>query len=116
LRAAGAGQDPDAPDPSATRRARRSDADFEAYADAEETVIKHAALLSFGDARLLTTAVTEGRPVTVEYVDPSGRRTVRGLSGLVLKDADLHAWCHLRDDELVFPLSRIHSVVAGLPD
>ena len=49
--------------------------------------------------------------VTIEYVATTGSRTIRTISGLDLDPPYLHAWCHLRDAERVFTLSRIHGVM-----
>ncbi|MFF8442800.1 hypothetical protein ACF07U_18250 [Streptomyces californicus] len=71
--------------------------------DTEEIVAGCAKNLAYSDVR------------TVGYVVASGNRTVRTLSELVLDPSYVYAWCHLRDDERVFALSRIHGVVAGWP-
>jgi hypothetical protein len=54
-----------------------------------------------------------GQAITVDYVATSGNRTLRTLSRLVLDPPYLEAWCHLRDAERVFTLSRIHGVMPG---
>ncbi|MEV5878741.1 helicase-associated domain-containing protein [Streptomyces sp. NPDC052101] len=79
--------------------------------DTEETVGAYARSLSLADVRQLAHAIDEGRAVTIEYVAASGSRTVRTLSGLDLDPPYLYAWCHLREDERVFTLSRIHGVM-----
>ncbi|MER5547087.1 WYL domain-containing protein [Streptomyces sp. NPDC002589] len=79
--------------------------------DTEEIIAVHARLLSLADVRQLAHALDEGRAVTIEYVAASGSRTVSTVSELDLDPPYLHAWCHLRDDERVFPLSRIHGVM-----
>ncbi|WAL72687.1 helicase C-terminal domain-containing protein [Kitasatospora sp. YST-16] len=79
--------------------------------DTEEIIAETARNLSFTDARQLAHAVDEGRSVTIEYVATSGSTTVRTLSRLELDAPYLHAWCHLRDDERVFTISRIHGVM-----
>ncbi|MFJ4843103.1 WYL domain-containing protein [Streptomyces sp. NPDC088746] len=61
----------------------------------------------------LAHAIDAGTAITVEYVAASNNRTVRTLSELVLDPPYLYAWCHLRDDERVFTLSRIHGVMPG---
>nr|WP_306457890.1 helicase-associated domain-containing protein [Streptomyces sp. SA15] len=81
--------------------------------DTEEIVAGYARLLSLADVRQLAHAIDEGRPITIEYVAASGNRTVRTLSELDLDPPHLYAWCHLRDDERVFTLSRIHGVMPG---
>ncbi|QES49038.1 hypothetical protein DEJ50_15705 [Streptomyces venezuelae] len=79
--------------------------------DTEEIVAGYAKRLSYTDVRQLAHAIDAGTPLTVEYVATSGNRTVRTLSRLELDPPYLEAWCHLREDERVFTLSRIHSVM-----
>ncbi|MFJ8476927.1 helicase C-terminal domain-containing protein [Kitasatospora sp. NPDC094011] len=79
--------------------------------DTEEIIAGYARNLSATDVRQLAHAVDEKRAVTIEYVATSGNTTVRTLSRLDLDAPYLHAWCHLRDDERVFTLSRIHGVM-----
>ncbi|MEU9882576.1 hypothetical protein [Streptomyces phaeochromogenes] len=80
--------------------------------DTEEIVAGWAKRLPYSDVRQLAHAIDAGQAVTVEYVATSGNRTVRTLSRLTLDPPCLEAGCHLRDAELVFPLSRIHSVMS----
>ncbi|MFF2146412.1 helicase C-terminal domain-containing protein [Kitasatospora sp. NPDC058190] len=79
--------------------------------DTEEIIAGCARNLTFTDVRQLAHAVNDGQAVTIEYVATSGNTTVRTLSRLELDAPYLHAWCHLRDDERVFTLSRIHGVM-----
>ncbi|NEA59532.1 hypothetical protein G3I60_36570 [Streptomyces sp. SID13666] len=79
--------------------------------DTEELVSGYAKQLSYSDVRQLAHALDAGTAITVEYVAASGSRTVRTLSRLALDPPYLDAWCHLRDDERVFTLSRIHGVM-----
>ncbi|MER7403078.1 helicase-associated domain-containing protein [Streptomyces sp. NPDC000070] len=81
--------------------------------DTEEIIAGYARQLSLTDVRQLAHAVNEGQPVTIEYVAASGSRTIRTLSELDLDPPYLYAWCHLRNDERVFTLSRIHGVLPG---
>ncbi|MFJ3214804.1 helicase C-terminal domain-containing protein [Kitasatospora sp. NPDC086801] len=97
---------PDAPEPG-PRDGRPYDS------DTEEIIAGHARKLSFTDVRQLAHAVDDGLAVTIEYVATSGNTTVRTLSRLALDAPYLNAWCHLRDDERVFTLSRIHGVMLG---
>ncbi|MFJ8125025.1 WYL domain-containing protein [Streptomyces californicus] len=83
--------------------------------DTEEIVAGCAKNLAYSDVRRLAHALDAGTAITVEYVAASGNRTVRTLSELVLDPRYLCAWCHLRDDERGFALSRIHGVMAGWP-
>ncbi|WP_323137836.1 helicase-associated domain-containing protein [Streptomyces sp. NBC_01433] len=81
--------------------------------DTEEIVAGYAKNLAYSDVRRLAHAFDAGTAITVEYVAASGNRTVRTLSELVLDPPYLYAWCHLRDDERVFTLSRVHGVMPG---
>ncbi|GGK66096.1 helicase C-terminal domain-containing protein [Streptomyces flaveus] len=80
--------------------------------DTEEIVAGWAKRLPYGDVRQLAHAIDTGQAITVEYVATSGNQTVRTLSRLMLDPPYLEAWCHLRDAERVFTLSRIHSVMS----
>ncbi|MER5434042.1 helicase-associated domain-containing protein [Streptomyces sp. NPDC002588] len=84
--------------------------------DTEEIVAGWAKRLPYSDVRQLAHAIDAGQDITVEYVAASGNRTVRTLSGLELDPPHLEAWCHLRDAERVFTLSRIHSVMSVMPE
>jgi hypothetical protein len=79
--------------------------------DAEEIIAGYASGLSLADVRQLAHAVTAGQAITIEYIAASGSHTVRSLSELDLDPPYLHAWCHLRNDERVFTLSRIQGVM-----
>ncbi|WP_329585023.1 helicase-associated domain-containing protein [Kitasatospora sp. NBC_01250] len=79
--------------------------------DTEKTIAGHARNLSSTDVRQLAHAVDGGAAITIEYVAASGATTVRTLSRLDLDPPYLHAWCHLRNDERAFTLSRIHGVM-----
>jgi CRP-like cAMP-binding protein len=83
--------------------------------DAEEIIAGYASRLSLADVRQLAHAVTAGQAITIEYVAASGSHTVRSLSELDLDPPYLHAWCHLRNDERVFTLSRIQGVMPARP-
>ncbi|MFI9365246.1 helicase C-terminal domain-containing protein [Kitasatospora sp. NPDC053057] len=79
--------------------------------DTEEIIAGYARNLTFTDVRQLAHAVDERQAITIEYVATSGNATVRTLSRLELDAPYLNAWCHLRDGERVFTLSRIHGVM-----
>jgi hypothetical protein len=79
--------------------------------DTEEIVAGWAKRLPYSDIRQLAHAIDAGQAITVEYVATSGSRTVRTLSRLALDPPYLEAWCHLREAERVFTLSRIHGVM-----
>jgi hypothetical protein len=88
-----------------------SDTDTDTDTDTEEIIAGCARQLSLTDVRQLAHAVNEGQAISIEYVAASGSRTVRTLSELDLDPPYLYAWCHLRDAERVFSLSRIHAVM-----
>ncbi|MFI9203976.1 helicase-associated domain-containing protein [Streptomyces sp. NPDC053048] len=126
LRSAG-GRAPQAPapaDPSALAARLRAaplatprpdpDNDVPFATDTEEMIAGDALHLTLTDVRQLAHAVNKGHTVSIEYVTASGNRTVRTLSGLELDWPYLYAWCHLRNDERVFALSRIHEVMPVL--
>ncbi|MGW0334186.1 helicase-associated domain-containing protein [Streptomyces sp. NPDC003011] len=79
--------------------------------DTEEIVAGYAKHLSYSDVRQVAHAIDTGAAITIEYVATSGDRTVRTLSDLELDPPHLDAWCHLREAERVFTLSRIHGVM-----
>ncbi|WP_030193556.1 helicase C-terminal domain-containing protein [Streptomyces sp. NRRL S-87] len=81
--------------------------------DTEEVVAGWAKRLPYSDIRQLAHAIDTDQAITIEYVATSGNRTVRTLSRLDLDPPYLEAWCHLRSDERVFTLSRIHSVMSA---
>ncbi|MCU7823916.1 WYL domain-containing protein [Kitasatospora sp. DSM 101779] len=86
--------------------------DGRAYStDTEEIIAGHACNLSFTDVRQLAHAVDAGLAITIEYVAASGSATVRTLNRIDLDAAHLYAWCHLRNDERVFTISRIRGVM-----
>ncbi|WP_432158395.1 WYL domain-containing protein [Streptomyces sp. bgisy153] len=84
--------------------------------DTEEIVAGWAKHLPYSDVRQLAHAIDAGAPITVDYVATSGNRTVRTLSRLELDPPYLEAWCHLREDDRVFTLSRIHGVMSPVPE
>lgn len=84
----------------------------EAYGtDTEEILDGHATALPLTDVRQLAYAIDKNEPVTIEYVAASGSRTIRTLSDLEFDPPYLYAYCHLREDDRVFNLSRIQSVL-----
>ncbi|MFF4207982.1 WYL domain-containing protein [Streptomyces sp. NPDC001796] len=70
-----------------------------------------ATQLSHADVRQRAHAVDDGTAITIEYVATTGSRTIRTVSGLDLDPPYLYTWCHLRNAERVFTLSRIHGVM-----
>jgi hypothetical protein len=79
--------------------------------DTEEILTEYAKQLPATDIRQLAHAIHENEPITIEYVATSGNHTVRTVSDIDFDPPYLHAWCHLRDDERVFSLSRIQGVM-----
>jgi hypothetical protein len=79
--------------------------------DTEEIIAGYGTRLSLTDVRQLAHAIHDDGAVTIEYVATSGSRTVRTLSRIEFDPPYLQAWCHLRDDERVFAIARIHGVM-----
>lgn len=79
--------------------------------DTEEILDAGAPSLSLADVRQLAHAINESLAIIIEYVAASGSRTVRTLSEIELDAPYLYAWCHLREDERVFTISRIVGVM-----
>ncbi|MEV0276628.1 helicase-associated domain-containing protein [Streptomyces sp. NPDC050610] len=79
--------------------------------DVEEITAYYARLLPLADIRQLAHAISKRQAITIEYVDASGNYTVRTISEIDLDAPYIYAWCHLRDDDRVFTLSRVHGVM-----
>ncbi|UNM16438.1 helicase C-terminal domain-containing protein [Streptomyces formicae] len=79
--------------------------------DTEEILAGYAKALALTDIRQLAHAIHESEPITIEYVATSGNHTIRTVSELDFDPPYLHAYCHLREDERVFTLSRIQAVL-----
>ncbi|MGW4596639.1 helicase-associated domain-containing protein [Streptomyces sp. NPDC004457] len=79
--------------------------------DTEEIIAGYATRLPSCDVRQLAHAVDSGAAVVIEYAAATGSRTIRTISDLDLDPPYLRAWCHLRDADRVFTLSRIHGVM-----
>ncbi|MEN8653405.1 helicase C-terminal domain-containing protein [Streptomyces sp. 21So2-11] len=79
--------------------------------DTEEILDHYAKDLSLTDRRQLAHAIHEQEPLTIEYVAQSGSHTIRTVSELEFDPPYLYAYCHLREDDRVFTLSRIQAVM-----
>ncbi|MFF4698337.1 helicase C-terminal domain-containing protein [Streptomyces chattanoogensis] len=79
--------------------------------DTEEILAGCAKALNPTDIRQLAHAVHEQEAITIEYVAASGSRTVRTVGALDVDPPYLYAYCHLREDQRVFTLSRIQAVM-----
>lgn len=58
--------------------------------------------LPVNERLLLARALTDGRPVEIDYVDSGGRRTTRVVEDLQDLGGLLEGWCRLREDERNF--------------
>ncbi|WP_435172346.1 hypothetical protein [Actinacidiphila sp. bgisy145] len=67
------------------------------------------------DVPQLAHAADTGQVITIAYDPASGGHSVRSISELAVDPAWLRTWCHLRDDERVFTLPRIASVMPASP-
>ncbi|MET7855955.1 helicase-associated domain-containing protein [Streptomyces sp. NPDC005318] len=79
--------------------------------DTEEILDGSTDVLTLADVRQLAYAIDEGEPITIEYIAASGSRTVRTVSELDFDPPYLYGYCHLRQDNRVFALSRIQAVL-----
>ncbi|WP_431999811.1 WYL domain-containing protein [Streptomyces sioyaensis] len=79
--------------------------------DTEEILAGYAKTLNLTDIRQRAHAIHQREPITLEYLAVSGNRTVRTVSELELDPPFLSAYCHLREDQRVFNLSRIQTVM-----
>jgi hypothetical protein len=66
--------------------------------------------LSLAERRLLAHALDEGAPVHISYTNAQGNPSSRVISDVNLEDHTLFAWCHLRQADRFFSLSRIQGV------
>jgi predicted DNA-binding transcriptional regulator YafY len=63
------------------------------------------------DLDLLDDAIAKELPVHIDYVSKDGRRSSRMINPVEITGGKiLLAWCHLRNEERAFALSRILSV------
>lgn len=76
----------------------------------------HAEHLTGAELELLADAINNEKQVEIDYTDQNDRRTRRVITPLDHNEDFLVAWCHLRDDERNFLLSRIRSVQTPLFD
>ncbi|MFC7482532.1 WYL domain-containing protein [Luedemannella flava] len=70
----------------------------------------YATRLSPEEVDLLADALTAEEAVKITYRDAEGDVTQRVVEPLSIDGHVMEAWCHLRDAERVFALSRITSV------
>lgn len=77
---------------------------------AEELIAMYTAHLEPLERRQLAYAIENGLPVVITYRSATGGRTTRMISDLELTGDVINAWCHLRDDQRAFNLTRISSV------
>jgi predicted DNA-binding transcriptional regulator YafY len=61
-------------------------------------------------AQLLATAVEDGSPVWIRYVDANGRASERVIDNAQLSGGNIDAWCRLRRDDRAFTLDKIVAV------
>jgi hypothetical protein len=75
-------------------------------------VHQHGDHLSNRELALLTDALGAEKPVEITYLDQNDRHSRRVITPLDQIGGILDAWCHLRDDERHFLISRIQRVDA----
>ncbi|WP_344128620.1 helicase C-terminal domain-containing protein, partial [Luedemannella flava] len=84
--------------------------DETAYSVLLEVIRTYATRLSPEEVDLLADALTAEEAVKITYRDAEGDVTQRVVEPLSIDGHVMEAWCHLRDAERVFALSRITSV------
>lgn len=78
----------------------------------EAVLTEWASGLGRAEVRQLAHAIDEGTPVRIDYRAASGGHTSRIVSELKLDPPFLVGWCHLREAERMFTLSRLLSATA----
>jgi hypothetical protein len=68
--------------------------------------------LSNRELALLTDALETEQPIRITYLDQNDRVSSRTITPLAVLGGLMEAWCHLRDDERHFLISRIQRVDA----
>jgi hypothetical protein len=79
-------------------------------ADPLEVIRQRAPQLRPEQAELLATAVEDGSPVWIRYVDAGGRASERVIDNAHLSGTTIDAWCRLRRDDRAFTLDKIVAV------
>ena len=82
-------------------------------AEIAATVKRHTPKLSPRERDMLVYAIVVGGQVTIDYRSANGDFSTRMIEPLELDGKRLIAWCHLREDERVFGLTRIERVTPG---
>jgi len=108
---AGRGPSADAGELAARLLRRGGRAQLAAVSATETELLGHAKKLSESEIRQLAHAIDEQGRVLIDYESGSGQLTRRVISGAQLIAGTLFAWCELRDDDRVFTVSRIKSVM-----
>ncbi|MEU0554809.1 hypothetical protein [Dactylosporangium maewongense] len=78
--------------------------------DPLELIRQRAPQLRADQAQLLATAVEDGSPVWIRYVDAQGRASERVIDNAHLSGSTIDAWCRLRRDDRAFTLDKIVAV------
>lgn len=79
-------------------------------ADPLDVIRQKAPQLRPEQAQLLATAVEDGSPVWIRYVDANGRASERVIDNAQLSGGNIDAWCRLRRDDRAFTLDKIVAV------
>jgi predicted DNA-binding transcriptional regulator YafY len=73
-------------------------------------VRQHGDHLSNRELTLLTDALEAEKPIQITYLDQNDRISSRKVTPLAVMGGLMEAWCHLREDERHFLISRIRGV------
>ncbi|MEV4509537.1 hypothetical protein AB0K00_11325 [Dactylosporangium sp. NPDC049525] len=79
-------------------------------ADPLDVIRQRAPQLRPEQAQLLATAVEDGSPVWIRYVDAHGRTSERVIDNAHLSGGTVDAWCRMRRDDRAFTLDKIVAV------
>ncbi|HKN96439.1 MAG TPA: WYL domain-containing protein, partial [Pseudonocardiaceae bacterium] len=74
-------------------------------------VRKFGSHLTSQEINWLTSALQQETPVEITYLDQNDRGSRRVITPLEVIGGRVEAWCHLRDDERHFLISRIQHVL-----
>lgn len=76
----------------------------------DDAVRRYGDHLTSEEITLLSEALQAERPIAITYLDQRDRGSRRVITPMDVVDGRVEAWCHLRDDERHFLISRIQHV------
>lgn len=76
----------------------------------DDAVRRYGEHLTSEEISLLSEALESEKPIAITYLDQHDRGSRRVITPMDVVDGRVEAWCHLRDDERHFLISRIQHV------